>query len=214
MSVRLARPSTAGLRSTLSDGNLNRDMYDDGWINNARFRAAQNKYLATTSSIFDNSGTRDSLRQERSRQALEDLKRQVAEREAAKRREREEDERIYAAMGIPTSYEPSFQDPEAVPTRGVERRNSYGGADYASRKPITMNETATTVKEAGAGYGGYGSYGGGYGGYGGGYGGGGGGYNNGGYGAGAGGGYGGYGGAGYGGDTRFVVIGVMRTRCK
>ncbi|KAK7076741.1 hypothetical protein SK128_005366 [Halocaridina rubra] len=177
----VARPSSAGLRSAFSEGNLsNANMFDDDgygdtafygsvpWLHDnssTKHNAKTNKYLQSTSSIFDDPRLRENIRHERGRQALDELKQQVADREAAKRREREEEERIFAAMNAPTTYNPSFQEPDA-PKRSQGPRLA------------PSIDTSATVQSTGGGYfgGGYGGgydIGGGFGGTGGGFGGGG-----------------------------------------
>ncbi|XP_068242543.1 MAP7 domain-containing protein 2-like [Palaemon carinicauda] len=105
-----------------------------------------------TSSVFDDPRTRESIRMERGRATLEELKQQVAEKEAAKRREKEEEDRIFAAMNAPTTYNPSFQEPN--PRR---RSQGYkGNVDQAA----TVEDTGGGGYYGGLGGGGYGDAGG------------------------------------------------------
>ncbi|XP_064086699.1 mitogen-activated protein kinase kinase kinase kinase 4-like isoform X2 [Macrobrachium nipponense] len=163
----VAQPTVGALRGAYSESNLYQGNMFGGlgeprhygsvpWLtdnSSTRFNAATNKYIHTTSSVFDDPRTRESIRVERGRATLEDLKKQVAEKEAAKRKEREEEERLFAAMNAPVAYNPSFQEDNP------RRRNRGQGGN-------AKVDQAATVEDAGGGY--YGDYGGGYGGGGGG----------------------------------------------
>ncbi|XP_045125470.1 centrosome and spindle pole-associated protein 1-like isoform X2 [Portunus trituberculatus] len=147
----VARPSTAGLRGSYSEGNLtDPEMYGTGveglrgmggsapWLvdnRNTRLNAAQNKYLQSNSSIFGDDRGHHAIKVQRSRQTMQDLQKQMAERAEAKRWEQEEEERLYAAMNVPTAVHPN---------------------------PGLVRDTAAVVEDRGGYYGGYEDYGGGY----------------------------------------------------
>nr|XP_053649285.1 uncharacterized protein LOC128700252 [Cherax quadricarinatus] len=80
----------------------------------ARSNAAQNRYLHINSSLFDETGHLEALRQQRRKIAMEDLKQQQAARVIAKQLEKAEEQRIDAAMGVPGNYDPSFANPAAA----------------------------------------------------------------------------------------------------
>ncbi|XP_071516590.1 uncharacterized protein [Panulirus ornatus] len=189
----VARPSSAGLRAARSEGNLpNAEMQGGGieglrgvggsapWLvdnRKTRLNAAQNRYIHTVSSIFGDESQRDAIRCQRGKQALADLQQQVLAREESKLREKAEERRLYDAMALPTTYDPSIRDAKRDPG---ERERQEGA--------MPQQDTAAVVSDVG-GYTG-GSYGGGGGSYsvgGGSYGGGGGSYDGGGsYGGGGG----------------------------
>ncbi|XP_063846661.1 uncharacterized protein LOC135092231 isoform X4 [Scylla paramamosain] len=146
---RVARPSTAGLRGAYSEGNLtDLEMYGTGveglrgmggsapWLVNnksTRLNAAQNKYLQSNSSIFGDDSGHHAIKVQRSRQTMQDLQKQMTEREEAKRWAEAEEQRLYAAMNVSTAANPS---------------------------PGRMRDTADIVEDTGSFYGGYEGYGG------------------------------------------------------
>ncbi|XP_063846659.1 MAP7 domain-containing protein 2-like isoform X2 [Scylla paramamosain] len=145
----VARPSTAGLRGAYSEGNLtDLEMYGTGveglrgmggsapWLVNnksTRLNAAQNKYLQSNSSIFGDDSGHHAIKVQRSRQTMQDLQKQMTEREEAKRWAEAEEQRLYAAMNVSTAANPS---------------------------PGRMRDTADIVEDTGSFYGGYEGYGG------------------------------------------------------